>query len=88
MGSLCETLRQHVKVVLLFGQDAGLMQQSWQGCTSLQRVNDLSQAVQRASELAEPGDVVLLSPACASFDMYSGFVARGEHFISLVEDLQ
>ena len=88
MGSLCETLRQHVKAVLLFGQDAGLMQQSWQGCTSLQRVNDLSQAVQRASELAEPGDVVLLSPACASFDMYSGFVARGEHFISLVEDLQ
>jgi UDP-N-acetylmuramoylalanine--D-glutamate ligase len=43
-------------------------------------VADMEAAVARAHALAQPGDAVLLSPACASFDMYSGFVARGDDF--------
>ena len=85
---LCESLKQHVKTVLLFGQDADLMEQSWQHCVTIQRVENMQQAVKSASEIALPGDIVLLSPACASFDMYSGFAARGEHFRSLVRMMQ
>lgn len=81
---LCDSLKSHVKTVLLFGQDAEVLEQSWQGCADLQQVQDLQQAVQVASDLALSGDIVLLSPACASFDMYSGFAARGDHFCSLV----
>lgn len=88
MKPLCSGLKQHVKTVLLFGQDAEILQQSWLGCTHLQHVENLQQAVERAQEIAVAGDIVLLSPACASFDMYSGgFEQRGNHFISLVREL-
>ena len=49
-------------------------------------VADLTEAVDRAAQLAQPGATVLLSPGCASFDQYSGFEARGDHFRSLVLD--
>lgn len=51
------------------------------------RVNDFAEAVKVAHEMAVPGDVVALSPACASFDAYPNFVARGKHFKELVEKL-
>lgn len=51
------------------------------------RVNDFQEAVKVAHEMAVPGDVVALSPACASFDAYPNFVARGKHFKELVEKL-
>ena len=84
---LCKTLQQHVKKVFLLGQDAEIMQQAWQGCVDIERVADMEQAVQRAAQVACAGDLVLLSPACASFDMYSGFRERGEHFCRLVRAL-
>jgi UDP-N-acetylmuramoylalanine--D-glutamate ligase len=49
---------------------------------------DLEQAVRAAAALAEPGDVVLLSPACASYDQYRSFEERGDHFRRLVEALR
>jgi UDP-N-acetylmuramoylalanine--D-glutamate ligase len=87
MGLLCNVLKKHVKRVLLFGEDAGLLQSSWQGCSQLERVENMQQAVHQANKLAQTGDIVLLSPACASFDQYSGFAARGEHFSQLVRAL-
>jgi len=48
-------------------------------------VADMSEAVQFAAETATEGDVVLLSPACASFDMFSGYGARGDAFVVAVE---
>ncbi|RKZ11227.1 UDP-N-acetylmuramoyl-L-alanine--D-glutamate ligase [bacterium] len=84
---LCESLSQHVKTVLLFGQDADVLQQSWNECVNIQRVDNLEQAVQIANQIAVTGDIVLLAPACASFDMYSGFPARGDHFKGLVRAL-
>ena len=51
------------------------------------RVNNFQEAVMLAHEMAAPGDIVALSPACASFDAYPNFVARGRHFKELVEKL-
>jgi UDP-N-acetylmuramoylalanine--D-glutamate ligase len=45
----------------------------------------MAEAVDRAAELARPGDAVVLSPGCASFDWYSGYPARGDDFRRLVE---
>jgi UDP-N-acetylmuramoylalanine--D-glutamate ligase len=53
----------------------------------LRRCEDLAEAVRAAAADAEPGEVVLLAPACASFDAYRDFEQRGEHFRSLVEGL-
>jgi len=47
----------------------------------------MTNAVEKAADLAESGDIVLLSPACASFDMFSGFPARGDAFIDAVAAL-
>ena len=61
----------------LTGQVAGRIDE-------VEPVETLDRAVQRAAALAQPSDTVLLSPACASFDQYTDFEARGEHFRSLV----
>jgi len=88
MRTLCQALKRYVKQVFVFGEDAQLMQQNWQDCTSVDRVDNLQQAVDKAACLSQAGDIVLLSPACASFDQYPGFAARGEHFSELVRKLQ
>ena len=49
---------------------------------------DLERAVRAAAAAARPGEVVLLAPACASFDQYTGFEERGDHFRSLVRTLR
>jgi UDP-N-acetylmuramoylalanine--D-glutamate ligase len=48
---------------------------------------DLARAVRAAADRARPGEVVLLAPACASFDQYRDFEERGEHFRALVGEL-
>ncbi len=57
------------------------------GSPQIVRVNNFQEAVMVAHEMAAPGDIVALSPACASFDAYPNFVARGKHFKELVEKL-
>jgi UDP-N-acetylmuramoylalanine--D-glutamate ligase len=76
-----------VKAVILYGEDAPLMAGALVGRRAVSRAADLSEAVRLAAAAAQAGDVVLLSPACASFDQYANFVERGEHFRRLVTQM-
>jgi UDP-N-acetylmuramoylalanine--D-glutamate ligase len=87
MSLMFDSIRQQVKCVLLLGVDAGRLQQAWQGATEIERVDTMRAAVERARQIATAGDCVLLAPACASFDMYSKFEARGDDFIQCVREL-
>lgn len=76
---LAEPARQYLRAGLLMGEDRSTLAQGM-SAAPCELVADMEVAVSRAHALAQPGDAVLLSPACASFDMYSGFVARGDDF--------
>ena len=88
MSLMVNALQRKVKLVLLLGEDASLMEQAWRTATRIERVADMREAVLRARDEAVSGDCVLLAPACASFDMYEKFEARGEDFIRLVAEIQ
>lgn len=72
------------RAVVLIGEDAPLIEQSLAGAAPLVMAGDMADAVTTARRLAQPGDVVLLSPACASFDMFRNYVHRGELFVAAV----
>jgi len=78
-----------VKHLVLLGATAPKIKEAVEalGDFPLQVVENLEQAVAAARSAAEPGDCVLLSPACASYDQYSNFMERGAHFRQLVQDL-
>ncbi|NQD91446.1 UDP-N-acetylmuramoyl-L-alanine--D-glutamate ligase [Pseudomonas sp. CrR25] len=73
--------------VVLLGRDAERLAEALGDDVPLVRVNTLQEAVQRAAELAHSGDAVLLSPACASLDMFKNFEERGRLFAQAVEAL-
>jgi UDP-N-acetylmuramoylalanine--D-glutamate ligase len=76
------------RAVVLLGRDAALLADALGDAAPLIKVQTLEEAVQRASELAEVGDAVLLSPACASLDMFKNFEERGRLFAQAVEGLR
>ena len=77
---LREPVRRYVKAVVLLGRDAEKIADALDDSTVLHHVADMLQAVERAAEIASVGDLVLLSPACASLDMYENFAVRGAEF--------
>jgi UDP-N-acetylmuramoylalanine--D-glutamate ligase len=84
-GHLAEAARGRVRQAFLVGQDAGLLAEALEPGTPCLRFEDLDGAVEAAAAAASAGDVVLLSPACASFDLYpGGYEERGAHFRALV----
>lgn len=80
-------VKESVAHVLLFGQDADHLAAAIEGAAPFEKVDSLEIAVQRAASLARPGDIVLLSPACASFDMFKNYEHRGQVFIDLIKEL-
>ncbi|WP_028240327.1 UDP-N-acetylmuramoyl-L-alanine--D-glutamate ligase [Stutzerimonas azotifigens] len=80
-------IARHCRAVVLLGRDAGRLADALEGATRLERVASLDEAVARAHALAGPGDAVLLSPACASLDMFKNFEERGRLFAAAVEAL-
>lgn len=87
LASLRETLRERVKAVALFGASREFFEKAWAGVVPLSWDADLASAVKRLSVLAAPGDVVLLSPATSSYDLYANYGQRGDDFCALVRGL-
>ena len=79
-----------VKGLVLFGQTAAKIEKAGRqaGIKMIEHVDNVNEAVPRAFELSEPGDIILLSPACASWDQYKTFEVRGDIFINAVHKLK
>ena len=86
---LAEAVKSECDSAVLLGEEAGKIQEALEraGYTNIHRVAAMDEAVKVSRELASPGMVVLLSPACTSWDMYKSYKARGEHFCKLVREL-
>ncbi len=82
---LCPLVRRSVKGLICLGEAASIARKAWGECVeTVCDAGDMEEALRRARSWARPGDVVLLSPGCASFDMYRNFEERGDHFRSIV----
>ncbi|NMG76107.1 UDP-N-acetylmuramoyl-L-alanine--D-glutamate ligase [Aromatoleum diolicum] len=85
---LRDAVARHARAVLLIGRDAALIDAALSGAgVPTERAADLDVAVARAADFAQPGDAVLLSPACASLDMFRNYAHRAEVFIAAVRRL-
>jgi UDP-N-acetylmuramoylalanine--D-glutamate ligase len=84
---LTDTVRHRVKHAILIGEAAPLLKAAWAGATTMSEAKSLREAVEWAAREAAAGDVVLMSPACASFDMFRDYQDRGRQFKSAVESL-
>lgn len=81
------SVAKYVKAAILIGEDAPILQTALQGSTELIQAQSLKQAVELAQAKTTEHDVVLLSPACASFDMFTGYPDRGHQFVACVNTL-
>jgi UDP-N-acetylmuramoylalanine--D-glutamate ligase len=84
---LNDLIQKRVKALVLVGETKEHLARVWQGLAPAHLAADLPDAVQRAAHLAQPGEVVLLSPACASFDMFRDYAHRGEIFQKAVKEV-
>jgi UDP-N-acetylmuramoylalanine--D-glutamate ligase len=85
---LAQAFRGKVRHVVLLGQDAKLLDAALQGVAATQFAKDMEEAVRLAADAARPGETVLLSPACASLDMFRDYGHRGDVFAAAVRRLQ
>jgi UDP-N-acetylmuramoylalanine--D-glutamate ligase len=86
-AELAAGLGSRVQGMVLLGEAAAEIESAVRGQVPVARARDMGDAVHRAAVMAQAGSVVLLSPACASFDMFSGYVERGEAFRQAVAEL-
>ena len=86
---LAEHLSGVVKALVLLGRDGPLIEEAARraGFEEIYSCGSMEECVRRASEIAQSGDKVLLSPACASWDMYPNYEVRGRHFKQCVKDI-
>lgn len=86
-SALAPVVERTARAVVLIGRDAPIIEAALHDRVPLIHAGSLPEAIERAVQLGRPGDRVLLSPACASFDMFRNFEARGDAFIQAVEAL-
>jgi UDP-N-acetylmuramoylalanine--D-glutamate ligase len=87
MNDLIPAIREKAKGVVLMGKDAGLIRHALNGCVPVYSAENITQAVRIADGLADAGESVLLSPACASLDQFKNYQDRGEKFTKAVLEL-
>jgi UDP-N-acetylmuramoylalanine--D-glutamate ligase len=80
-------VREHVKAIVALGESADKVERAFSNTTKVTRAASMPGAVHHAKNLAKPGDIVLLSPACASFDWFRNYEHRGQVFKELVHAL-
>jgi UDP-N-acetylmuramoylalanine--D-glutamate ligase len=84
---LTKLIEGYCRAVLLMGRDADKIAAILPEAVPSVRVSNMAQAVKQAAQLAQAGDVVLLSPACASIDMFKNYIERGEQFTQAARSL-
>jgi UDP-N-acetylmuramoylalanine--D-glutamate ligase len=84
---ITDLVRKHVRAIVAMGESADKVERAFQGIKPLRRAGSIDEAVLAAQHLAQQGDVVLLSPACASFDWFENYEQRGRVFKELVRNL-
>ncbi|HEX4978597.1 MAG TPA: UDP-N-acetylmuramoyl-L-alanine--D-glutamate ligase [Acidimicrobiales bacterium] len=87
LGVLRE-VAERLRAVVAIGSAAGDVESAFQGAVPVEVAGSMEAAVAIARRLARPGDVVLLSPGCTSFDWYANYAERGDHFARLVRELE
>lgn len=85
--ALRDSLSKYAKVAVLIGEDRPLIEAAISGTAELLSAATLKEAVEICRQHAQANDVVLLSPACASFDMFKGYSERGHQFVDCVNSL-
>ncbi|KPJ65003.1 hypothetical protein AMJ44_11480 [candidate division WOR-1 bacterium DG_54_3] len=90
LDALAQKVKEGVKAVILMGEASARFERSLReiGFSSIHRTGSMEEAVKKSFSLAEMDEVVLLSPACASFDMFSNYEERGRAFKEAVKELQ
>lgn len=86
-GSLADAVHHKLRALVVIGEDKELIAAAFDGLTPISRADDMRAAIQQSTKLAERGDTVLLAPACASFDQYDNYGARGDDFCRVVGEL-
>ncbi|MBU0681738.1 MAG: UDP-N-acetylmuramoyl-L-alanine--D-glutamate ligase [Proteobacteria bacterium] len=87
-GLISKEIKTKVKTLIVIGEAADKMAAAYGDLVEIVRASSMDEAVRQAARMAQPGEVVLLSPACASFDMFSGYAERGRVFQHAVAALK
>ena len=84
---LAPLISSSVRRLITIGEDADTIEKELKTVAMMERARDMTDAVRRAHQSAQPGDIVLLAPACASFDMFKSFEHRGQVFKEAVREI-